>query len=89
METKVHTTPTKSIILLNRNFTARVGTDFSELIPDEVVKYLKSGFSSFFSIFDSCMTLFCRSATIMSCSLSLKGQIFLSKFFLIENLKKF
>ena len=39
METKVHTTPTKSIILLNGNFTARVGTDFSELIPDEVVKY--------------------------------------------------
>ena len=39
METKVHTTPTKSIILLNRNFTARIGTDLSELIPDEVVKY--------------------------------------------------
>ena len=39
METKVHATPTKSIILLNRNFTARVDTDFSELIPDEVVKY--------------------------------------------------
>ena len=39
METKVHATPTKSIILLNGNFTARVGTDFSELIPDEVVKY--------------------------------------------------
>ena len=39
METKVHTTPTKSIILLNGNFITRVDTDFSELIPDEVVKY--------------------------------------------------
>ena len=39
METKTHTTPAKSIILLNGNCIARVDTDFSELIPNEVVKF--------------------------------------------------
>ena len=39
METKVHTTQTKSIILLKGNFIARVDADFSESISDEVVKY--------------------------------------------------